>query len=153
MKRQTKKIIGFLLGGAVVMFFTGYLIATRILFPPLPEPENGIAVPSLTGLTVPQAQERLRRVGLRLTETMEVPNAQAAGVIIAQSPLAGQQLRELGAVRVGIAAPLPLPLPQPAPAPAPAPDVPAPAPADEPAPTPDPAPAPDTVQDTVSLFR
>jgi beta-lactam-binding protein with PASTA domain len=116
---KNQKILSALGGGAVVMFLAGYLIATRILFPPLAEPENGIVVPSLTGLTVPQAQARLRRLGLRLTETMDVPTAQTPGLIIAQSPLAGQQLRELGAVKVGIAAPLPAPPPAPAPAPAP----------------------------------
>lgn len=145
MKRPPWKIVGILFSGAAIMFVTGYLIATRILFPPLPEPENGIVVPRLTGLTIDAAREQLYRLDLRLTETTEVPHAsQRPGVIIAQSPLPGQQLRELGEVRVGVSALLPAPEP-----------IPIPVPIDSPGPSPIPSPVPDTaaVQDTVSLSR
>lgn len=157
--KRTKKLPGWKLpaivaGAAALMFIAGYLIATRILFPPLPEPENGIVVPSLSGLTLAEAQERLRPLDLRVTETLEVPSAQPQGLVVAQDPLPGQQLRELGAIRLGIAIPLPRPV-----APAPAPDsTPAQAPAPAPA-QPDSAPIeerrvrPDTAvpADTVSL--
>lgn len=154
MKRRTRKMpawkVPAILAAAVaIMFLTGYLVATRILFPPLPEPENGIVVPSLGGLTLAEAQARLRAVDLRVTETLEVPSAQPTGTVVAQDPLPGQQLRDLGAVRIGIAIPLPRPSPAPTPDSLPsAAPTPAPAPAQEP-----PAPPPDTAvpPDTVSL--
>ncbi|MGQ0813011.1 MAG: PASTA domain-containing protein [Gemmatimonadota bacterium] len=119
------KTIGIIAGAAVLMFVAGYFIAVRILFPPLPEPENGIAVPNLIGLRVDNAEAQLRQLSLRLTEVSELEHpGEPEGTIIAQSPLPGQQLRELGAVRLAVSAgpghveapPTP-PLPPPAPPP------------------------------------
>jgi serine/threonine-protein kinase len=79
-----------------------------LLFPPLPEPENGIIVPRLTGLSVPAAEARLRQLGLRVTESTQIAHpTQPPGLIIAQSPLPGQQLRQLGSVRLAVSAGLP----------------------------------------------
>jgi beta-lactam-binding protein with PASTA domain len=106
MKRS--RLIATALGALSVMFVIGYLFAVRVLFPPLPKPKNGIVVPRLTGLEVSAAQERLRGLGLRLTETIELAHpTQPRGTIVAQSPLPGQQLRNLGAVRVGVSAGVP----------------------------------------------
>lgn len=97
------RLLGIILGITFVMFGAGYVIAVRVLFPPLPEPENGIVVPALAGLTTREAEARLRALGLRVTEVLDVEHAgERPGIVIAQSPLAGQQLRELGAVRLGV---------------------------------------------------
>lgn len=91
-----------------IAFFASYVVAVRILFPPLPEPKNGIAVPSVIGLTVPQAEARMRQLGLRVTESTQIAHpTQPPGIVIAQSPLPGQQLRALGSVRLGVSSGLP----------------------------------------------
>jgi len=99
------KLIGIVLAALVLTFAISYLVTVRILFPPLPEPETGIVVPGLLGLSVSEAEDQLRQLQLRLTEVSEVTHpSQPVGSIVAQSPLAGQQLRELGTVRVAISA-------------------------------------------------
>lgn len=91
------------LASIVVMFGIGYLVAVRVLFPPLPEPTTGIVVPQLTGLSVADAEARLRSLDLRVTDVVEIAHpTQRRGIIIAQSPLPGQQLRSAGAVRLAI---------------------------------------------------
>src|SRR5687767_4807242 len=131
------KAFGILIGTTLLMFMIGYFTAVRILFPPLAEPENGIVVPDLAGQTVQAAQRTLRELGLRVTEVMEIEHpSQREGLVTAQSPLTGQQLREMGAVRLAISAGLPparpaIPLPDSSRAPAPSPE-----------PTPAPVPAP-----------
>jgi hypothetical protein len=147
------KLTGIFSLAAVVMFGIGYLIAVRVLFPPPPEPENGIAVPSMIGMTVDQAHNALRAVSLRLTEVTEIEHPSVpAGLVIAQSPLAGQQLRELAPVRIAISAGpgrVDVVLPPVAP------DSIATAeePVSEPAADSIPAPAPDTAADSVSFNR
>jgi serine/threonine-protein kinase len=102
------KILGITIAAALLTFTIGYLVAVRLLFPPLPEPENGIIVPRLTGLSVPAAEARLRQLGLRVTESTQIAHpTQPPGLIIAQSPLPGQQLRQLGSVRLAVSAGLP----------------------------------------------
>lgn len=97
------KLIGMVLGALVLTFVVSYVVTVRILFPPLPEPETGIVVPGLLGLSASDAEDRLRQIQLRLVEITEVAHpTEPAGSIVAQTPLAGQQLRELGAVRVAI---------------------------------------------------
>lgn len=110
------RFIGICLLLVGVTFGAGYLLAVRWLFPPLPEPKNGIVVPKLAGLTVAAAEAELRKLGLRVSETIEIAHAtQPAGIIIAQSPLAGQQLRAAGSVQLGVsAAAVRLPAPTPA---------------------------------------
>jgi hypothetical protein len=113
-----KKVVLGALGAAIVTFIIGYFVAVRILFPPLPEPKDGIVVPNLTGLTVAAAEAKLAQVGLRLNETIDITHpSQRAGTIIAQSPIAGQQLRTAGLVQVGVAVPMPMPVPLPMPVP------------------------------------
>ena len=133
------KAFGILIGTTVLMFGVGYLIAVRILFPPLAEPENGIVVPDVAGQSLQQAQQTLREVGLRVTEVMDIEHpTQPIGVVTAQSPIPGQQLRELGAVRLSISAGVPVTAPRPVPVPdtLAAPDT---------IPTPEPIPAPGAV--------
>lgn len=150
--REQRKLPWKLMGGfalaALLMFGIGYVFAVRVLFPPLPEPENGISVPGLTGMTVEQAHEKLRALGLRLTEVTEIEHPSVpAGLIIAQSPLEGQQLRDLAAVRIAISAgPAKIEIPEPVVAP---PD----SAVDDAALDTVPVPAPDTLPDSVSFNR
>lgn len=99
------KLTGIVIAALILTFVVGYFVAVRLLFPPLPEPENGIAVPSLKGLSIAEAEDRLRQLSLRLVATTDIAHpTERAGIIIAQSPLAGQQLRDAGAVRVAVSA-------------------------------------------------
>jgi serine/threonine-protein kinase len=92
-------------GGAVVLFAIGYLIAVFLLFPPPPVPKDGIVVPNLAGQTIDDARERLAPLRLELGDTLSLPHARTApGLIIAQSPLPGQQLRAGGRVALGLSA-------------------------------------------------
>jgi serine/threonine-protein kinase len=104
-----KKIFLIALGVLVATFGISYLVATRILFPPLPEPEKGIVVPNLSGVLLAEADRRLEP--LRLTrgrEVIEVAHpSKPPGIVIAQSPLPGQQLREGGTVQVAVSGGLP----------------------------------------------
>lgn len=151
------KAFGIIFGVTVLMFAIGYGVAVRILFPPLAEPETGITVPSLRGQTVQGAQEILRELGLRVTEVTEIEHpTEPMGLVTAQSPLPGQQLREMGAVRLAISAG---PAPTPAPAAVSKPDsilipTPIPMPIDTPAPTPIPVTGDSAAPpDSVSFFR
>jgi eukaryotic-like serine/threonine-protein kinase len=103
-----KKALLIGLGLLVLTFAIGYAVAARILFPPLPEPENGIAVPDLAGQMARDVDEQLRPLGLRRGDVVEfVHPEQPPGIIVAQSPLPGQQLRQGGVVRVAVSAGLP----------------------------------------------
>lgn len=114
------KLIGTAIGAALIMFVVGYFVAVRILFPPLPEPKTGIVVPKLLGMSVSQAEARLVQLGLRVSEVIDIAHpTQPPGVIIAQSPLPGQQLRTAGAVQLGVSVPMPVIEVKPEPAPAP----------------------------------
>lgn len=103
------KILLIGLGVLVGTFGIGYLVATRILFPPLPQPVSGIVVPSLNGVVLAEADRRLRPLGLqRAPDVIEVAHpSQPPGIIVAQSPLPGQQLRQGGIVHVAVSGGLP----------------------------------------------
>ena len=90
---------------ALALFVAGYLVAVYLLFPPPDAPDDGIAVPDLTGLSVGTANQRLAALKLEVGDTVSLPNnATGPGLIVAQSPLPGQQLRPGDRVRVGLSA-------------------------------------------------
>jgi beta-lactam-binding protein with PASTA domain len=96
--------IGLLLG----TFGIGYLVATRMLFPPLPTPVNGIAVPDLSGQLINEVERRLSPLGLERGAVVRISHPrQPPGIIVAQSPLPGQQLRQGGAVSFAVSSGLP----------------------------------------------
>jgi len=96
------------LGVLVATFGLGYLIAARLFFPPLPEPVNGIVVPPLNGVVVEEARKRLRPLGLVVSDVYEIAHPdQPPGIVVAQSPMPGQQLRNGGQVRLGVSSGLP----------------------------------------------
>jgi beta-lactam-binding protein with PASTA domain len=84
-------------------FALGYAIAVFLLFP-APEVQGaGIPVPSLVGLDLAHAQEAVRSAGLGGIETIELPHpSHREGVVTAQSPLDGQQLRAGAVIRVAV---------------------------------------------------
>lgn len=103
-----KKLIAIGAGILLLTFGIGYVVAARVLFPPLPEPEDGIVVPDLTGNTTDAARSKLQALGLAVSETMSIAHpTQPPGVVVAQSPLPGQQLRSGGQVRLGLSGGLP----------------------------------------------
>ena len=71
-------------GILLVTFGIGYLFATRVMFPPQEVLAAGIVVPSVAG-SLPHPDR-------------------APGIIIAQAPLPGQQLRAGASVDVGVSA-------------------------------------------------
>jgi eukaryotic-like serine/threonine-protein kinase len=88
---------------AVVPFVIGYVLAVYVMFPPTEASGAGVPVPHLTGRTVLDAQTELAMAGLGALEVTELPHPTAApGVVVAQSPLPGQQLRPGAGVRVAI---------------------------------------------------
>src|SRR5688500_13085932 len=87
----------------IVPLAVGYLFAIFLIFPAREVAAAGIAVPDLTGRSEADAQRELRAVGLALLEVTEQPHPEvSAGRVIAQTPLAGQQLRSGAGVRVAI---------------------------------------------------
>jgi serine/threonine-protein kinase len=86
-----------------VAFGIGYAVARFILFPPPADVGAGIPVPDLRGEELGEARELLASRGLVVLEVVELPHPEAAaGRVIAQSPLPGQQLRESAGVRLAV---------------------------------------------------
>ncbi|MEX1181887.1 MAG: PASTA domain-containing protein [Gemmatimonadota bacterium] len=87
----------------VVPAAIGYLVAVFILFPPTEVSGAGVPVPDLVGESASDAQRALAFAGLGPLEASNIPHPSApVGEVIAQSPLAGQQLRPGAGVLVAI---------------------------------------------------
>ena len=92
-----------LAAAAALPFVVGYAIAVFLLFPPPEVAGEGILVPDLVGRTVDDARSDLGALQLTLRDTTPLPSETApAGTILAQAPLAGQQLRAGRGVRVAV---------------------------------------------------
>lgn len=98
----------WLLAALVILvgsFVTGYLLSTLVLFPAPETAGAGLPVPDLYGLAREEAASSLTDAGLELGRvealaSMDVP----AGGVVAQSPVAGQQLRSGAAVDLTVSA-------------------------------------------------
>jgi len=91
------------LGALTLPFLGGYLLAVRILFPPPAVAASGIPVPTLVGEELEVAQREAVDLGLGPLEVMQLPSpTEAVGIVIAQSPLAGQQMRRGARIRVAV---------------------------------------------------
>ena len=102
------KAVPLTLGVLAATFGVGYLVAVQVLFPPLPEPENGIVVPDLAGTHVSQLAGKLGALGLSVGGDTRIAHpSRPPGIVIAQDPLPGQQLRAGGVVKVGVSGGLP----------------------------------------------
>lgn len=95
--------LGALAGMAVLGWFFGYQLATRVFFPPAPPPGDLFEIPDIRGLGLASASERLAGAGLDLgqIDSLQHPSV-AAGLILGQSPLPGQVGRPETPVRVTI---------------------------------------------------
>ena len=88
---------------SIVLFVSGYLLAVYVMFPPPAAPTIGVVVPDLRGMTLSLARDKLQPLGLETGDTISIPNNQSPmGLIIAQTPLPGQQARAGGRVSVGL---------------------------------------------------
>jgi beta-lactam-binding protein with PASTA domain len=95
--------LGIALAAGLIAFGTGYAVATVILFPAPPENGAGIPVPALAGRRLEEAERQLREHGLEVGDVLELPHPdQPVGVVVAQSPLPGQQLRPGARVSLGV---------------------------------------------------
>jgi eukaryotic-like serine/threonine-protein kinase len=89
----------------VLPFLLGYVLAVYVIFPPRELVGTGIPVPDLVGRSASEAQRELVAVGLGNLQPSELPHpTAAAGEVVAQSPLPGQQLLAGGDVRVALSA-------------------------------------------------
>ncbi|HSJ23795.1 MAG TPA: PASTA domain-containing protein [Longimicrobiales bacterium] len=87
----------------VVPFIIGYLLAVYVVFPPEEASGAGVPVPDLVGRTLVDAHAEMAIAGLGALEVTELPHPSAApGVVVAQSPLAGQQLRPSAGARIAV---------------------------------------------------
>lgn len=90
-------------GLAVTGWLLGYVISTRVVFPAPPPPGDLFEVPDLRGLGLASASERLAGVGLDLgpVDSLQHPSV-AAGLVLGQSPIAGQLASPETPIRVTI---------------------------------------------------
>jgi serine/threonine-protein kinase len=90
-------LFGLTVGGLVI----GYVAATRILFPAPPPPRDLVEVPSLQGLELGRARERVLDAGLDLgdAEGLRHPDLDS-GLVVGQAPLPGQLARRGEPVRL-----------------------------------------------------
>jgi serine/threonine-protein kinase len=79
------------LGVAVVGLLGGYLVATRVVFPAPPPPENLTEVPDVRGVGLASGNEIVSGAGLAVAATDSIHHPTAPrGVVLGQSPLPGQ---------------------------------------------------------------
>lgn len=91
------------LAALVVPGALGYVFAAFFLFPKPVVTASGIPVPALRGLGTVEAERLLAQAGLGRLQVTEMPDGDVPeGQIVAQSPLAGQQLRSGADVRVAV---------------------------------------------------
>lgn len=97
------RIALFGLGGAIAAFGLGYALAVFVLFPAPALSAPGIVVPRLLGQDTAYAGRVLAQSRLRLGNVTEVPDpGTAAGAVVAQDALPGQQLRAGATVNVAV---------------------------------------------------
>lgn len=98
-----RRLLAGVVGLAVAGWLGGYLISTRLLFPAPPPPGDLFEVPDVRGLGIASATERLAGAGLSLgaIDSLSHPSA-PAGLVLGQSPLAGQVARPQTAIRVTV---------------------------------------------------
>lgn len=86
-------------------FAIGYAVAVVVVFPPREVRGAGIEVPRLIGLEVSRAEADARAAGLGDLEVSRLPHpTRVSGIVLAQSPLEGQELRAGATVHVAVSA-------------------------------------------------
>lgn len=97
------------LGLAVVVvglsFLGGYVLATRVFFPPPVTAGVGVAVPDLHGLERSEAERTIEALGLEVGQVTEVAHRrESVGRVVAQEPVPEQQLRPGAQVSFAVSA-------------------------------------------------
>lgn len=98
----------WLLAAVVILlgsFLTGYLLSTLVLFPAPETAGSGVPVPDLYGLQRQEAEAALVSVDLGVGRVEGLASEDVpAGNVLAQSPVAGQQLRPGATVDLTVSA-------------------------------------------------
>lgn len=90
---------------AAIAFGGGYGAAALVLFPAPERGQAGVAVPELVGLSLTEARRQLALQELEAGDVVELPAPdRPEGVVLAQSPVPGQQLRAGARVRLAVSA-------------------------------------------------
>ncbi len=107
-RSQVRSVGRWLLAALVILvgsFATGYLLSTLVLFPTPDTAGSGVAVPDLYGLPRAEAESALVEAGLEVGRVEALASMDVrAGDVIAQGPVAGQQLRPGAAVDLTVSA-------------------------------------------------
>ena len=91
------------LGGAVLAFLLGWLIATQLMFPKPALAGDEVMVPELAGMTLEEARSELAATRLALGRVLEMVHPDAArGEVVAQDPIPGMRLRRGAEVRLAV---------------------------------------------------
>lgn len=95
------RVLGWAVALGLGGFLVGYGLATRVLFPAPPGPEDLLDVPDLRGRTIASASETLAERGLRLgaVDSLRHPSLDS-GLVVGQAPLPGQLARADAPVRL-----------------------------------------------------
>jgi eukaryotic-like serine/threonine-protein kinase len=89
----------------VLSFLGGYLLATRVVFPPPQTAGAGIPVPELYGMQQATAESALAALGLEVGPVTAVASLRdETGRVVAQDPVPGQQLRAGASVGLAVSA-------------------------------------------------
>jgi len=95
--------IPVMVGAAVLPFLIGYAIAVWLIFPAPEVAGAGIPVPALRGMSEAEGRQALAAAGLGGLEVRRLPHPDMPeGAIIAQAPLAGQQVRADAGIRAAV---------------------------------------------------
>jgi eukaryotic-like serine/threonine-protein kinase len=97
------RLLAFAAGVVVLGFGVGWLVATRVLFPPPPPPGDYYEVPDVYGLEAGEAARRIQGVGLTLglVDHYRHPAADS-GRVVGQDPLPGQLAAPGEPVRISV---------------------------------------------------
>lgn len=91
------------LGGALLAFVLGWLVATQVMFPKAALAGDEVMVPALAGLTLDQARTELDAARLEVGAVLEMVHPEAErGVVIAQAPIADMLLAPGAEVRLAV---------------------------------------------------
>lgn len=103
--RRVGRWLGIAAAVATTAFGVGYGVAVLVVFPLPDEGAAGVPVPSVVGEVVEDAEEELRAAGLVAARTLSLSGSdRAIGVVVAQSPLPGQQLPRGATVELAVSA-------------------------------------------------
>ncbi len=89
--RRGLRLAGLALLLGLLGFGIGWLVATRMLFPPVEPPPDLVEVPDLLGAELDEARSRVREAGLVWgdVDSLRHPTV-ASGLVLGQTPLPGQ---------------------------------------------------------------